>query len=167
MPKIIDLEQEKAKKHLKILTDEELELKRQKLKNENTKKQNRRADSTFQKFLEEAGCESTEYWLYDEPTLDKYLAKFWFGVRKLDTGNEEEEGEKYSSNSLQSFRYGLNQILKEKGHLYDITKDSSFTKSIAAYNNAVKELKAEGKAVINSALEIVEDISLIFYNVYS
>ena len=69
-----------------------------------------------------------------------------------------EDGEpiKYSSNSLQSFRYARNRILKEKGHLHDITKDSSFSKPIQAYKDAIKELKEEGKAVINSAPEIVE-----------
>ena len=59
----MDLDQNKGKKHFKILTDGEIELKRQKLKKKNTEKQNKRADKTFQKFLKEAECDSTEYWL--------------------------------------------------------------------------------------------------------
>ena len=48
-----------AKKHFKILADEEMELKRLKLKNNNTKKQNIRTDKAFCKFLEECDCFDT------------------------------------------------------------------------------------------------------------
>ena len=69
----------------------------------------------------------TNYWNYTEPVLDNYLCKFWFGARKEgddseDTDPQEEmKSRLYKANSLQSFRYGLNRILRQRGHLYDIT----------------------------------------------
>ena len=65
----------------------------------------------------------------------------------------------YSANTLKNFRYGLNRILKSKGHLYDIIhkKTTSFIGSQKAFADALKELKAEGKAEIKSYPEIDEE----------
>ena len=61
----------------------------------------------------------------------------------------------YSANTLRSFRYGLNRILRTKGHLYKITdRGTSFLKSDEAFKVAIKELKMEGKAEIHSHPEI-------------
>ena len=50
----------------------------------------------------------------------------------------------YSANTLRSFRYGLNRILRNKCHLHKITeKGTSFIKSDEAFNLAIKELKSE------------------------
>ena len=65
-----------------ILTDQELESKNKAAKNKHTENQNKCADKAFRNFLIKAGCESTEYWLYEEPELDTHLEKFWHGVRK-------------------------------------------------------------------------------------
>ena len=64
----------------------------------------------------------------------------------------------YSTNTLPSFRYSLNRILKHKGHLYDITtKGTSFMKSDEAFKVALKELKEQGKAEVHSHPEICKD----------
>ena len=90
-----------------------------------------------------------EYWLYDEPTLDKHLCKFWFTTRQ-----EKDPSKKYKVQSLKSLHYGLNRCLKKWGHLYDITKSDSFIKSQEAFKNAVAELKMEGLGVIIPYKEI-------------
>ena len=60
--------------------------------------------------------------------------------------------------SLRSFRYGLNQILKTCGHLYNITnkRTASFQKCQQAFIDALKELKSEGKGDVDSYPEIEE-----------
>ena len=65
----------------------------------------------------------------------------------------------YKANSLRNFCYGLNRILQNKGHLYDISdkKTASFQKSQQAFNDAIKELKSEGKGDVKSYPEIVEE----------
>ena len=65
-----------AKRFLSM-TDEELEEKSKKCKNYNTMKAEERADKAFKTFLVSNGCDekNTDYWNFDEPTLDKYLSK--------------------------------------------------------------------------------------------
>ena len=152
------------------MDDKDLEFKTKKAKNENTEKTEKRANKAFTNFLIVMGCppDKTDYWNFTEPELDSYLAKFWFGSRKDicegDTvTNEEEDPQQknrmYKANTLKNFPYGINRILKTKGHLYDITdkKTASFTKSQQAFNDAIKELKTEGKADVNSYPEIEEE----------
>ena len=162
------MEAPQAKKRNKILTDAEIEEKKQKLTNSNTTKQEERADRAFRKLLEECGVESTEYWLYTEPELDYYLGKFYFGARKdIDSDDEQMQGlsalekdvkRKYSANSMQSFRYALNRNLHKKGHSFDITSKTcmSFTKSNELFSKALKELKEDGLAEVKSYPEIEE-----------
>ena len=149
------------------MTDDELELKSKKCKNDNTIKSERKADKAFTKFLIAMGVDpdKTDYWNYDEPSLDSYLAKFWFGVRKDVTENSQDADDDpelkdrlYKANSLRSFWYGLNRILKQRSHLYDITdkRTASFQKSQQVFIDAIKELKSEGKGDIKSFPEITE-----------
>ena len=122
-----------------LIDSDELETRTKKAKNANTDKSEKRADKAFCKFLMALGKEENDidYWNYDEPSLDNYLAHFWFGARKdiCEDNIEEEDPEMkdcmYSANTLKNFRYGLNGLLKSKGHLYDIIdrKTASFTKS--------------------------------------
>lgn len=63
-----------------ILTDEELKEKEEKLDNANTLKRECSAHITFDKFLEQAGVQSRDYWLYSDEDLCQWLRKFWFGV---------------------------------------------------------------------------------------
>ena len=158
-------------KRFLVLNSDEIEAKSKKSKNINTDKCERKADRAFTNFLIALGKDESDlkYWFYDEITLDDCLAKFWFGARKNicedspsdeeDAGNDPElKSRMYSANTLKSFRYGINRILKEKGHLYDIIdkKTASFTKSQKAFSDALKELKSEGKAEVHSYPEIHE-----------
>ena len=69
-----------------ILDSEELEIRSKKSKNVSTDKSERKADQAFHKFLIALGKQkdATRYQIYDKPTLDDYLARFWFGTRKED-----------------------------------------------------------------------------------
>ena len=62
------------------ISDNELDLLREGLSNKNTKKANSKCGNLLQSYLWAKG-KSTEYWLYDEPDLDRILGKFWFEVR--------------------------------------------------------------------------------------
>ena len=153
-----------------LLDDKALEKKNDEQKNINTEKSNRRADRAFRSFLEAMGRETNDcdYWDFTEESLDDYLAKFWFGVRKDVSDDEDEEnteedsqeGSKlrmYSANSLKNYRYALNRIIKNKRQI-DITakENKNFTKSQAAFANAIKELKSEGKGEQKVKFEITE-----------
>ena len=49
-------------------------------KNINTGRCERKGHDAFTRFLMQMGCDDLEYWLYKEPELNKYLAKFCFGT---------------------------------------------------------------------------------------
>ena len=166
---LADATLDKMAKRFVIINDEELASKSKKAKNENTVRTEKRADKAFTNFLMEMGVpeQNCDYWNYEEPELDTYLAKFWFGARKQDDENSQEQDSSdpelkknmYKATTLRNMRYGLNRILKNKGHLYDITdkKTASFTKSQQAFNDAIKELKSEGKGDVSSYPEIEEE----------
>ena len=64
---------------------------------------------------------NSEYsWLLNEPDLNKLLSKFWFEGRT-------QRVKKYTVSSLAHLWYGINRMLKRKGHEYDIVHSSSFT----------------------------------------
>ena len=81
-----------AKRFLNM-TDEELEEKSKRCKNYNTMKAEECADKAFKTFLIANGCDQndTDYWFFDEPTLDKYLSKFWFCARKSSVNDDSQE----------------------------------------------------------------------------
>ena len=157
-----------AKRFL-VINDDEFEEKTKRSKNNNTEKCEQRAHKAFVNFLMANGVDenSTDYWNYTEPELDKYLARFWFGARKdICEGDEENYNSEdpdmkdrmYKASSLRNFRYSINRILRSKGHLYDITSKhtTSFIKSQQAFVDAIKELKEEGLGNIKSYPEIEE-----------
>ena len=152
-----------AKRFL-ILSDEDLDYKTKISKNDNTLKAEKKADKAFTNFLVAMGVaeDQTDYWNYTEPELDKYLCKFWFSLRKttgeISSLDPENKQQLYKANSLRNFRYGLNRVLKGKGHLYDITdkRTASFQKSQQAFCDAIKELKSEGKGDVEPYPEIEE-----------
>ena len=153
-----------------LINDEEFQAKTKKLKNDNTEKSKQRAHRAFTNFLIAMGVkqEDTDYWNYTNPELDMYLAKVWFGARK-ETSETKGPGDAehddnlsdtmYKANSLRNFKYGLNRILRAKGHLYDITnkQTASFQKSQQAFLHAMKELKEQGKANVDSYTEITKE----------
>ncbi len=56
-----------------ILSDKELEEKEDKLENKNTLKRERSAHIALHRFLEQAGVENTDYWLYSDEDLCHWL----------------------------------------------------------------------------------------------
>ena len=158
------LKQQKSK--CVLYTDQEIEAKQQAGRNINTTKTEEWADRAFKRFLSECGELNLDYWYYQEPELDNFLSKFWFGARKdpdsdyeSDTEDPERHKLMYTANTMKSFRYNLNRILKNKGHEYDImnTHSLSFKKFQQAFMDSQKELKALGKGEIKSAPEITEE----------
>ena len=149
-------DQPPLKKRFKVISDEELKQKRKEQENQNTINSEKRADKAFKSFLTECGCESNEYYFFEERELCTWLSKFWFGARTVPDKNEQ-EGEMYSVNTMRNFKYALNRILKKYGHAYDITKSPEFKPAMDAFDDAMKELKENGKGHVNSAEEISED----------
>ena len=82
----------------------------------------KKAHKAFTKFLTQMGCNDLEYWLYEEPELDNYLAKYWLGARKYTQHKDSDDEAKnkdvtdklYSVNTIHNFWYALNHILKQK-----------------------------------------------------
>ena len=70
----------KSKKRFAQLTDEDLANKKIKVQKKNTVKADKLSENQFRQFLQEEGVKNYEFWLYDEPTLDKHLCKFWFAL---------------------------------------------------------------------------------------
>ena len=163
----------KAKKHQShdiqghvVYDDDQISVKKRKSENQNTVKSEERVNRAFQRFLAQCDVKSTDYWYFTEPELDKHLAKFYLGACKFSTDEDatfdedpDQKSRKYSANSLKIFWHTLNQILKQKGHLYDIISENgtSFKKSNDAYKVAMRELKDEGKAEVKSHPEIEEE----------
>ena len=154
-----------------ILDDEELAKKSKQCKNKNTERSEKRAHTAFTKFIEACGLtgDDLNYWTLEPEQLDSYLAKFWFGARKDtaeisdDDADDFQDDPKmkeryYSANTLKNFRYALNRIVKDKGNMPDLIDKAStvFKKSQKAFQDAVKELKKEGKAEIKSKHEITD-----------
>ena len=90
---------------------------------------------------------SEEFWLYGEQDLDKILSKFWFEVRT-------QEGNYYKIASLENLYCGLNRVLNEKGHEFDIVHGPSFKQSRSDFRDTCKELKSLGYGVRKSYKEI-------------
>lgn len=148
--------QQPQKKRFKVLSNKDLKQKIINQQNENTVNSEKRADKAFKHFLTESGCDSNEYYFFEEKELCDWLSKFWFRARTI-PDKENEEGEFYSVNTLRNFKYALNRILKKHGHEFDITKSPNFKCAMDAFDNAVKELKEHGKGHVKSAEEITED----------
>ena len=146
---------EPVKKRFKQITDQELIQKRRSLENSNTVNAEKCADRAFKLFLQENGVDSVDYYFYEEEELSNWLQKFWFSARMLPEEGET-EGKMYSVGTLRSFKYAINHILKKHGHGFDITKSPFFKSCMDAFNDAVKELKEEGRGHVKSKEEISE-----------
>ena len=81
-----------------------------------------------------------------------WLSKFWFGARM-----NEEEPKLYIVSSVKNFKYSLNRILRKAGHEFGITKSLSFKSCMEALDNAMKELKMQGKGFVKNHKEINEE----------
>ena len=91
--------------------------------------------------------------MFEKKELAEWLSKFWFAARTQDIKNLQ----MYTVNSLKSFKYGLNRLLKKKGHEYDITKSPNFATCMDNFDLACKELKANGKAFVKNYEEIEDE----------
>ena len=151
------------------LTDQQLEKRLRDGQNENKVKSEAKAHRAFQSLLSpEWSHRSETIGILKSLKLDNWLAKFWLCVCKEEdeTDSESEsqdqdphrKSQMYSANTLQSFRYGLNRILRTKGPSVQklLTKETSFLKSDEAFKVVIKELKSEGKGQIHSHPEINE-----------
>ena len=127
-----------AKDRFKTLSEDELLQIKTKIKNPNIEKANKKAEHTFVEYLStRPDIENTFFWLYKPEKLDSILAKFGFEVKMTD-------GENYRVSSLKHLMYGLNRVLKKKGHEYDIMKSTQFMKSQEAFQQAIVNLKQMG-----------------------
>ena len=126
------------------ITDDTLQSKHLEYQNKNTKKAEKTAKKQFMEYLAEIGCDSTDFWTYDECDLDLHLAKFWFAARQEKVDNDTGESKKYKVQSLKSLRYAMKRFLMENGKTYDIITDGRFRKSQTAFEDACKELKGLG-----------------------
>ena len=70
-----------SKKQFKLLPDHELALNRRQLENQHTLSAEKSTDTVFKQFLSDAGCDSVDYYYYDEDELPMWLSKFWFSTR--------------------------------------------------------------------------------------
>lgn len=133
------------------INDEDLEKKREDLKNPNTQKSDKKVDKLFTEYLEERWAEKVEnnfdYWTYSDDLLDEILCKFWFEARQ-------QNQDRYNISSLKSIRYGVNRNLKRHGRKIDITKSESFTNNQQAFQDACKELKVLGYGFVKHYDEI-------------
>ena len=65
-----------------LYTDQQIKEKQEAGKNKNTTKTDERANRAFRNFLKDNGESNLDYWNYEEPELDSFLSRFWFGARK-------------------------------------------------------------------------------------
>ena len=156
-----------------VYTEEQIKAKQEGQKNKNTIKTEERANRAFQRFLHDCGETDLNYWNYDEPDLDGFLSKFWFGARKSADSDYESDADdsdksklRYTGNTMRTFRYSINRILKGKGHQYNIIHENSlsFKRSQQALLDSQKDLKCMGKAVIKSAPEVTEQGTFILHH---
>ena len=141
---------ESQKKHFKIMTNAELKAKQQELENKNSLKADKRANKAFRLFLCQANAESEEYQFFEELELVNQLSKFWCGACTADE-------EYYSVNSLKSFNYGINRVLKKHGHAFDIMKSPGFAKCMKDFDLACLKLKQQGKGFVKNYIEIEDE----------
>lgn len=123
------------------MTDEAVDQVREDVQKKNTLKSDKNANKLFIEYLKQRWSEEVEndfnYWKYDPSLLDKILEKFWFETRQ-------QNGERYTVNSLQNLRYAINRNLKKRGAEFDITKTELFAKSQQAFEDACRLLKKLG-----------------------
>lgn len=87
-----------------LFQENELEQKREHLKNHNTIKANEKAHRIFTNWLAIRKLD-LNYWDFSVEELDKHLTKFWFEART-------EEGDHYKTGSLGALRYGINRNIQ-------------------------------------------------------
>ena len=136
------------------ITEGTVAAKHYELQNKNTKKAEKTAQRQLMDYLTEIGCNSNKFWQFDDYDLDRHLSKFWFAARQEKPDKITGEPKKYKVQTLKSLRYGLKRFLLENGKTVDIITDGKYRKSQIAFDDACKELKAEGLGFIQPYREI-------------
>lgn len=122
---------------------------------ENTKKQIRYAVNRLDAYAACAGTSLAAVEAMDEADLDKFLSRFFAGLRKAD-------GTLYTKKTMHGIRYGLHRHFKAQRDI-DITKSDKFSASNGVYKAMMVKLKKEGKGSIRHKNSISkEDMARIF-----
>lgn len=130
------------------MSEEEIVALKERIHNENTEKADKKTEKAFLGFLSvQQNVTDMEYWLYEPEERDKLLCKFWYEIKTS-------EGENYCISSLKHIQYGLNRVLKKKGHNYSIIKSLQFAKSQQCLNKACANLKKFGQGYVVPYKEI-------------
>lgn len=104
----------------------------------NTKRNTKTSVSIFRSYLSSKSLD-INFELYDKPTLDETLTKFYAEVRQAN-------GEEYKKSSLIGIRHGLNRHLQlNTDNITDIVNGSEFSKSKQMFGAVCKGLKRQGK----------------------
>lgn len=139
------------KNRFAVYTEHQFEEKREEQKKKNTIKADRKTEKVFLEYLKENHAERVqnnfEYWTYDTELLDSILCRYWFEART-------QQGNYYNINSLKGLLYGLNRNLQRHGVNLDLTTSDCFIRSQRCFEDAKKELKQIGKAVVKHYDEI-------------
>ena len=99
-------------------------------------------------------CDCSDFWNFDAFDLNCHLSKFWFAVRQTELDLETQQPKKYKVQSLKTLRYSLNRVCKEKGLKHNIIFGPDFTDSQIAFDEACKQLKAQGCGFVTPTEEI-------------
>ncbi len=134
-----------------LLTDEEIEQKREDSKNQNTVVATKKSVRILMDYLTEKNLLQGKALLdFTETELDDVLRKFYFELRQ-------KNGEHYCNSSLKGIQYGIRRYFFENGKDYDIVNGSVFTKSRSDCTTVRKENKKEGRGAVKHHPEITEE----------
>ena len=169
------------RKRFESFSDEQIKQKRLSTIPKSTLKNNDKWDRVFRSYLEEKGCENTQYWFYPDEELDRILSKFWFEVRtqkpslteeqrkEVENKNSDLNPDRYTIASLRNLRNGLSRCLSDHDKNIDLTNDPNFKLSQNSFKDACKELKQIGKGHVTSYPEITHAgtfMKIIYTNFY-
>ena len=145
----------KTKKRTFIeVNDEYVKEAHQAVQNKNSKKGEKSAETAFTQYLETVKCDRNDSWNFLSTELNAHLSKFWFAVRQAELDPETLLPKKYKVQSLKTLRYSLNRVCKERSLKHNIIFGPDFTESQVAFDNACKQLKAEGYGYVIPTKEI-------------
>lgn len=131
------------------VSDKHIEETRQEVQNKNTTNADKKWEKVFRDFLIDNEMDN-DFYAFDTETLNKWLAKLWFGARN-------QKGGYYRANSVRSMKYALNRCLKKAGKEFDITTSDKFVHSQRGYADAMKQLKILGYGYVVSHKEIIPE----------
>jgi hypothetical protein len=146
------------KKRFGGVTLEEVPEKRRMGVPETTRKADKQAAKAFRLYLREKGeCEDFEN--FSKEKLDEVLQTFYFNARQVN-------GQDYKTNSLETFRYGLNRYLRDDNNMpIDLINMPEFTMSNRNYKTAMNSLKAAGLGYTKHHEPLARDDLMKLYDI--